>query len=51
MSDEEGKTITIIVHLPQTVTKVSRLMETMADLWPDVVIDISGPWTIDVPAE
>lgn len=48
---DDTTTITIIVHLPQTVTKVSRLMEALAVLWPDVVIDTSGPWTIDVPAE
>jgi hypothetical protein len=41
----------VIVHLPQPVDAVSRLLNAVADLWPAASIDVSKTWKIEIPAD
>ena len=50
MTEIGNDTLTIVIHLPQPVDNVSRVLSTVADIWPDAKLDFTGPWRIDVPA-
>jgi hypothetical protein len=47
----DDRTMTIVVHLPQPVDNVSRLLNAVADIWPEAKLDFTGPWKIDIPAD
>ena len=41
----------VIVHLPQPVDHVARLLNALADLSPAASIDVSKTWKIEIPAD
>jgi hypothetical protein len=43
-------TFTVIVHLPQPVDAVAKLMSTVHDIWPEATLDVTGAWKIEVDA-
>lgn len=45
--------LTIIVHLPQPLDTIARLLDALNREWPGVPIDYSHPdgWRITVPAD
>ena len=44
-------TLTIVIHLPQPVDNVTRLLNKLADIWPEAVLNVEGAWKIDIPAD
>ena len=44
-------TLSVIVHLPQTVDAVASLLKAVHDIWPEATLDVNGPWKIEVPAD
>lgn len=48
----EGDRITIVVHLPQPITTISRILELLAEEFPDARTDTSQPegWRIELGA-
>lgn len=42
-------TLTVVVHLPQPVDAVSRLLNVLADIWPNAKLDTTGAWRIEIP--
>ena len=43
--------ITIRVKLPQPLGKVSALFAAVGEAWPEVLVDQTQGWTVDVPAD
>lgn len=46
-----GDEVTIRVHLPQPLSKVAQLLALCGELWPDVPVDTTEGWLVDVPAD
>lgn len=44
-------TLTIVIHLPQSLDKVVTLLRALGDEWPHVTLNTTGPWLIEIPAE
>lgn len=49
-TEASDRTLTIVVHLPQPVDRIVVLLRALADEWPGVTLNTTGPWIIEVPA-
>lgn len=49
---ESGR-LTIVIHLPQSLDDVGRILENIAKHWPDAVVDTSHAdgWHIEIPGK
>jgi hypothetical protein len=43
--------LTIVIHLPQSLDAVSRLLSAIADIFPDAVFPDGGLARMEVPAD